>query len=613
MATKKLTIKGGSVDYAIRVGLSKIGLTQEQTHIKILQRDTQSIFGHKDAIIAILYDDEESAQVRGDKHDREFRSKFLFRHHDGEAQVRVGACFYDKQHLPDKEARKEWLLQYLKEHEVEDPGDELVETIADDFQCQYDFYPVKALDTIPLNDLDSSIVLNVSDDKMLCRAIVFGSQNTNEEEVFKVLKQHQIFKGVLRKNLHCALSQETATLFDLARGVEAVDDAPGEVEKFFQEDEQTEFANMMELLTIDTRQVKDINIAERNQLLMHIGDVVVGKDGFTIDGTILSKKALAQADNDNSPRFGQRVRVSEDGKEVYAKEAGHILWDAEQRFLDVEPIYVVEGNVDYNEGNIIDFVGKVLVKGDVKSKFKVTAEGDIEVQGTVEDAVVKSQHGSVLVAGSVIHKSGGQIQAAKTCHCMIASNAHIKANKIIIDKEAMNSYLEAEKEIEVIGSPGVILGGETHAKELLRVNTIGSESGVATKIHVGDVTQLKQRLRILRQKLMMQEGKLKEAEEIAHILSEREKDSSLSESQEEQLQRARNDIPTLEDALTFAQEEEEAIRAEIIARKPARLEVLKDLFPQVDVFLFEAHMVPESTEKYSGFHCKDGNVKRYAL
>lgn len=599
------------MDYAIKTGLVKLGLEQEQTHIRILQRDCQTVFGHKDAVVSIIYDEEESQRSLEHKYNREFTSKFCFRFHDNEAQVHVPACFYDTNYLENKQARIDYLRQYIENREVPEPDVEMIERIAENIECQYDFCPVKQLETSPLNDHGASIHVVKSEDNMLCRALIFHGEGITEDEVFAVLKKEKVIKGILRKNLQDALNSRCGAYFNIARGLEAVDDSTGQIDKFFQEDEHKEFAKMIELLTIDTRQVKDINIAERNQLLMRIGDIIEGRDGYTIDGTSLKKSDIT--DSVAGIKFGQNVQLSEDGKEVYAKQAGHIRWDPEEQLIDVEPLYVVDGSVDYNEGNIVDFVGKVLIKGDVLPKFRVSAEGDIEVQGSVEDAHIKSNNGNVLVAGSIINNSEGKVEATKTVHCSIASNAKIHAGKIIVEKEVMNSELEADKEVEVIGSPGVIIGGEVSAKELVRANTIGSENWVPTKIHVGDVGDLKTRLRVLRQKLASRAEKLNEAKEISAILQQRNKDARLSEGQQAQLDRADADIPSLEEALQYGFEEEGQLKEEIDKRKPARLEVLKELFPQVDVYIYEGHMVPQMQEKHTGFRCRDGVLKRYSL
>lgn len=611
MTVKKLTIKAETVDYAIKSGLEKLGLAQDQTHIEIIQRDAKSMFGDSDAIIAITYDEDESTEALETRSNTEFKNKFSFRFLDGQAQVRVPNCFYDPQFLPDPDARSTYLTQYLRDHKVAEPEQELIDKIANDFQCQYDFFPVKNFTLIPINDRNANLVLEVSDDKMEAQALIFHGQGCTVDEVKKTLIQQQVVAGVLEANIQQVVETKHCGWFQVAQGVPAVNDKPATLEKFFHEDERKEFAKMMELLTIDTRQIKEINVAERNQLLIRIGEVIPGTDGYDITGTALPKESIT--DESGGLKLGNSVRLDEEKKEVFATESGHIVWRANEFFLDIEPLYVVEGNVDFNEGNIIDFVGKVLIKGDVMPKFRVSAMGDIEVHGTVQDADLFSHHGDVMVAGSIVNKNEGQIIAARTVHCAIATNAKIHAQTIVIEKEAMNSQLVAVKEILAEGNPGVIVGGHTEATERVRANTIGSESWVPTKIHIGDVSDMKKRLRSLRQLISQQSTALQEAEAVIRILEKRKTQKPLVDAQIRQLEGAQNEVQKYREALEYAQEEEEELRSQIEKCRPARLEILKELHPQVDVFIFEGHMIPTNTEQYTGFRCKDGRIQRYAL
>ena len=61
--------------------------------------------------------------------------------------------------------------------------------------------------------------------------------------------------------------------------------------------------------------------------------------------------------------------------------------------------FEVDGDVDVSIGNI-SFVGSIIVRGTIRSGFKVEAEGDIEVWGNVEAATVQSQ-GNVIIRGNI--------------------------------------------------------------------------------------------------------------------------------------------------------------------------------------------------------------------
>ena len=614
MSIKKLTIKGETTECAIREGLRKIGLAQERTLIHLLQKESQNIFGHRDALVSITYSEEESEASLKKKSMTALSSKCYLALSKGQASLQVPAFFYKNQYLPVYEDKVAFLKSFLEERGIVDGlNEENIDEIAKDPESQYSQINIKTFDTTPVNETGVEIYLKMSEDEMRCQAIIFFGEDSlvTEEEIYEILRKNRIVKGILKKNIQRVIETKYCNFFDIARGKLAQDDLSGEVEKFFCEDEKREFAKMMEALTIDTRNVKDINITEEHQILIRIGDIISGEDGFTTKGKTLEKKDLIEGEISIS--LGPNVYISDDKKEIFSKISGHIVWDKEKEFIDVEPIYIVDGCVDFSEGNIVNFVGKVLIKGDVKAKFSVTAHKDIEIHGSVEDAEVRSFDGSVMVLGSVVHKLQGSIQAKEKIICSIATNANLKARDITIEKESMNSILQASDSITATGNPGVILGGETRAKYKIKANTIGSESWVPTKIHVGDVKDLKKKLRALQQNLITDTGKLKESKQVVEILEQRKKVGPLNNGQIVQLKKSLDVIPILEEKVAFVNEDEALLKKEIQERKDAKLEILKTLHPQVDIYIFEGYFIPNSAESLTGFYCSNGDIKRLAL
>ncbi|SCA63416.1 hypothetical protein SCG7109_AO_00110 [Chlamydiales bacterium SCGC AG-110-M15] len=614
---KKITIKGDTVDYAIRKGLKKIGLSKDDTLIRVEQRESHGMFGgHQEAVVSIIYDQIESQEALDGKASEEFRRNFKFDFKDLGARICLPSMFFDSRYYENDEKRETFLRAFLEERGIPDPETDAIRQLSTNPQAQNTFVTVKTFTAIPLNDRGDMIHLNITADNMLCTGLIFfvtddpDLPGPEEEEIFEVLKENKVFKGIKRKNLQEVLKLRHTGFFDLARGKPPIDDAPASMELFFQADESKAFGEMMDALKVDTRAVKDLNIADRNQLLVRLGEVVIGEDGFTIEGIILRKKEIAPT---AAIKTGPNIYKSDNEKELFAKKAGHIVWDATENYIDIEPVYIVEGNVDYNEGNIVGFVGKVVVKGDVKPKFSVVAEGDIEIHGSVEDATVESTNGNVFVGGSIIHQSEGYIQAKNNVNGMIATNAKIRAKNIFIQKEVMNSDFDATNEIHVVGNPGVFVGGVARARSLIRMNIVGSESWVPTKVHVGDVSEKKKRLRSLNQQIGKQVSELKEAQQILNLLKERQETHDLTVGQEEQLNFAMDKIEKIEEDIEYDREEEQEIRKEIEAQEDAKLEIIKTLYPHVDLYIFEGYYLPPTAENRTGFKCKEGLIVRYSL
>ena len=96
-------------------------------------------------------------------------------------------------------------------------------------------------------------------------------------------------------------------------------------------------------------------------------------------------------------------------------------------------------------------------------------------------------------------------------------------------------------------------------------------------------------------------------------MQERQQTHGLSEAQQEQLSTTLERISGLEADLQYDREEEEELKKVIDSQKEARLEVVKTLYPQVDLFIFEGYYLPPNPESRTGFRCKEGLIIRYTL
>ncbi len=610
MTKQKLVIKGDSIEHAIQMGLKQIGLPQSKTQINILQRESHSFFSQTEAVVSIVYDEDESIKALTDRAILEFTSRMSIRFEDSKIKIRVAGALFQEHCFKDDHERAEFLQDFLISRDIEGVDPASIKKIIRDTQSQHHFVTVKELDTLPLNDEGASIYLEPSADHMTCLAAIFYAGEITSEQVLEKLRERNITKGILINTIETAIENEIQGFFEIAVGKPPKHDEPTRHHIFFQENEQKEFSSMMDQLTVDTRTVKHINVVNRNELLMELDDPINGYDGYTICGEVIARKT---SDDMAKLKLGKNVYFSDNEKEVYAKTAGHIVWKPDKLFIDVENIYVVEGNVDFTEGNIVGFVGKVIVKGDVRPKFSVVAEGDVEVHGSIEDAVVESTRGSVSVKGNIVHKNEGYVQACENINATLVINATLRAKNIYIEKEAMNSKLQASEEIHVSGEPGALVGGISKAKKAIFANSVGSENWIKTQVHVGDVTQLNKFRNTVRQRISEQRLQITELQQSIKLLEKLKETQKLTEAQKDQLESAADQIPEIEEEITFDLEEEEKIKSEIDSRKGSKLEVTRTLYPHCDLFIFDGYFLPNEEEVHRGFYCKEGLVISYPL
>jgi uncharacterized protein (DUF342 family) len=608
MGTKKLTISRPTTEEAIRDGLKTIGLSHSKVVIKILRRESHGFLRNVDAIIALIYSEDDSKQALFRRAQEKFSSGFRIRFQESKIKIQVPKSLFDENFLKTEEERNTFLLAYLETRDVISPDLESIKKICGDVQSQHHFITVKELETEPINEDGAAIFLELSADEMELEAAIFHEGIITQNSILEILEKKGFIQGIFKKTLNHVLQNKFEGYFKIAKGTPPTDDKPASIQKYFNDSSQNHFSEMAG--TVDTRTTKEINVVSRNELLVEIGDPIEGKNGFSILGKTVLKKT---ANISQSIQIGKNVYMNDQGTEVFAKSAGHIVWDADKHFLDVEPIYIVEGNVDFSEGNVTGFVGKVIVTGDVKPKFSVIVEGDIEIQGSVEDAIVESTRGSVTILGTVVHQTEGYVKATDTVNVSIAMNANIQATYINIDKEAVNSTIKATKEVSVLGTPGVIVGGVVSAKKCIRAKVIGSENWVKTKINVGNISALQKEIQKLNFSLTEAQKRADEYKGILKILEKKQESQEVSDAEKLEIEKSEENIESLNDDIAFYSNKIAKNKEQINNQVDARLEVEELLHPQVDVHIYEGYFLPEKKEPRSGFQCKQGLIVHYTI
>lgn len=152
---------------------------------------------------------------------------------------------------------------------------------------------------------------------------------------------------------------------------------------------------------------------------------------------------------------------------------------------EVVEVLDVAGDVSLKTGNI-EFPGAVRVSGDVHSHMQIKSEGDVEVVGTVEDSVIRSD-GAIVIKGGVNGSWGGIIKSRLSSVTIgYLHNQRIESNShIVVFNEIINSTLLARKTITMKFGKFSVLGGHLLAGESMDLFNVGSETGAKTILEVG--------------------------------------------------------------------------------------------------------------------------------
>lgn len=349
--------------------------------------------------------------------------------------------------------------------------------------------------------IDQYITITLSDDK-LAAYLQFSQADErfqcSMEQLGELVKAHFIQHGVQYDTL-AQIAREPRSFF-YNRVTIAVGDAPldgenGYIHFQYDLDSDSKKPAEMEDGSVDYKEVIKLNNVRKGQLIAELIPAQEGVNGKAVTGETL----FAKTGKDARFKIGRNVVVDSEKTKLYAAIDG-LVTKTDKEKVNVFPIYEVNGDVDYNVGNI-DFIGTVVIRGSVLNGFKIKASGDIRVIGGVEGAELEAE-GSVEIGAGILGHNKGLIKAGKNVKSSFIQEGNVEAGEnIVVSQSIMHSHVQAGKNVLCSGNKGLIVGGVIQAGEKIAARTIGNTMSTATVIEVGVLPQLRNELIHLRNQL----------------------------------------------------------------------------------------------------------------
>lgn len=293
------------------------------------------------------------------------------------------------------------------------------------------------------------------------------------EDILNYLAEQGIVYGIRENEIRAyCQDKEYSKELTAAFGKEPVNGKDAELVYDFDNSKGLRFTEK-EDGSIDFHNLNNVINVNKNDILCHIIPVQDGEDGIDVYGDVIAYKQGSTVSFNN----GNNTYVSEDGLKLLASSDGsaEILNDK----VYVESVYKVE-NVDNETGNI-DFVGNVVINGDVKAGFSVFSKGDIKIRGMVEGAHIKAE-GEVVIGKGMNGMGKGTIYAKGNITSKYIENATIVTDKCIYAEALINSDVTAKESIILRGSSAAIIGGTSQAENMIFAKTIGSKTNAETNV-----------------------------------------------------------------------------------------------------------------------------------
>ncbi|TVX97639.1 DUF342 domain-containing protein [Cohnella terricola] len=266
--------------------------------------------------------------------------------------------------------------------------------------------------------------------------------------------------------------------------------------------------------SVDYKQVAKLDNVKAGQLIATRIPAEPGIPGKAVTGDEIG----AKDGKDVHFKIGKNVVINPEKIGMYAAIDG-LVTKTDKDKLNVFPVYEVNGDVDYKIGNI-DFVGTVVVRGNILTGFRVKASGDIRVTGGIEGAEVESE-GSIEVSGGIIGSNKGHVKAGCNVRCSFIQEGNVIAGEdILVNQSIMHSNIRAGKTVKCVGTKGLIVGGSIQAGERVTARMIGNSMSTATVIEVGVRPELRHELGELRASIRQLADSLDKSEKALSLLDQ---------------------------------------------------------------------------------------------
>ncbi len=275
----------------------------------------------------------------------------------------------------------------------------------------------------------------------------------------------------------------------LAKGKEPEEGTDGEIKYLFNTDPSMK-PTVNEDGSVDFFHLNTVTVCGKDQVVAELVPAVPGEAGYDVYGASIQPRQVKDVHFSHGPN----LHVSEDGKQLISDIDGHI--SIIQAKIFVSGVLELD-NVDTSTGNIEDYQGNLLIKGNITAGFTVKATGDIEIKGVVEGAYVEAG-GQITVVRGVNGMEKGVLKAGKNVVVKYIENATVIAGENVTTECIINSKVTAGNGIYVDGKKGFISGGNVRARYQVEAKIIGSDMGGDTVLEVGIDPAIKERLALLK-------------------------------------------------------------------------------------------------------------------
>jgi uncharacterized protein (DUF342 family) len=473
MRHREFTAK--TVDQAVERGLHELGLSPDEVHVTVVKQGRSGLGSlSAKAVVKIAYDEE----LRHRKQEEAEIEQYL--------TLRYAPDGYTLKIDRVPEMLQPRLLevarQFLVKHGAPGFCESTLERLVKEqsgIRCVI-FEP----EVVELDGARTSLYLSPSELEAYC--IQYDTGRVQRDSLLGAIRDKDIAKGILDDTV------ESIIAGTCPRGLPVLiaqgqpprhDPAPG-FEYQFEVGEVCPCLDKANAVSLDD--IIRLGVVQEDGLLLRRNARTPGQNGWTISG----RELAFETEPDEPMPSGPNTYVSDDGQELRASIEGRV--ELHDGLVSVTSMLAVQGDAG-RQKRYIEFDGSIVVGGDALPGVIIKATGNVDVLGSVNDALIEAG-GDVVVQFGIAAQGRGRITARGDVKALHFDNVTVDARRIFVGASAVNSHLTAVDFVEAWGDPGAVVGGVTKATNYVLANFIGSELGTHTEIVVGDTSEFDEKI-----------------------------------------------------------------------------------------------------------------------
>ena len=255
-----------------------------------------------------------------------------------------------------------------------------------------------------------------------------------------------------------------------------------------------------------------------------IADITLPLEGTP--GTDVRGKTLRQVVGKKAAySIGTNTELSEDGTKIVALIDGNINF--KNNAFVIDNVVTIAGDVDASVGNI-NFVGDVVIKGEVMEGFKISSNANIIVAGNVNGAQLEADGDIIIKKGCINSK----VVAHGSVTINFCERSDIKCDGTLTSSNFVICDVYCG-ELCVKGNTGGLMGGKYTSLSSAELPNIGTKNYTPTMLTIGDNALLAEERDSLMKEIEKNQKSINDVTLIINFLNEKKKElRSLPEDKE---------------------------------------------------------------------------------